>query len=109
MAATAHAGARVIEKRAESEPECPHGLWDVNAVAGDRFVRMTLGVREDGSVSDETRSFLISEILDVTFIPDGAANIVTVHGPAAREGPYRRPSAGRSTDHRGRTPPQRRR
>jgi hypothetical protein len=84
MAATAHAAIRVIEKRAESDPECPDGRWDVNAVAGDRFVHMTLGLREDGSVAEETRTCLTSEILAVSFIPDGAAT-VTVPGQATPE------------------------
>lgn len=84
MAATAHAAVRSIEKRPAPDPECPNGRWDVNALAGDRFVHMTLGVREDGSVSEETRTFLTSEILDVSFAPDGAAT-VTVPGPSGPE------------------------
>ena len=44
-----------------------------------------------------TRTFLTSEILDVTFIPDGAA-IVTVHGPAAREEMSIPASVGRALD-----------
>lgn len=85
MAATAHATVRVIQKRPGSDPQCPHGLWDVDALSGDRFVHMTLGVREDGSVFEETRTFLTSEILDVSFAADGAAAAVAVQGPAGRE------------------------
>lgn len=75
MAATAHARTRVIE---ESQ-----GLWEVNALAGDRFVHMTLGLRDDGSVSEETRTFLTSEILDVSLGSDGAT--LEVQGASGAE------------------------
>ena len=97
MAATAHAAVRVIQRRAGSDPQCPHGLWDVDALSGDRFVHMTLGVREDGSVFEETRTFLTSEILDVSFAPDEAA-AVTVQGPAGRETLSVPVSIGRALD-----------
>lgn len=97
MAATAHAAVRVIQKRVGSDPECPNGLWEVNALAGDRFVHMTLGVREDGSVYEETLTFLTSEILDVSFVPDGAAT-VAVQGPAGRETMSIPVSVGRALD-----------
>ena len=97
MAATAHAAVRVIQKRAGSVPQCPHGLWDVDAVAGDRLVHMTLGVREDGSVLEETRAFLTSELSDISFVPDGDAT-VTVDGPAGRETLSIPASVGRALD-----------
>ena len=84
MAATAHAQVRVIKKRTGVDPRCPQGCWDVDAVAGDRFVHMMLGVREDGSVFEETRTFLTSEISDVAFTPAGAS-AVAVQGPAGHE------------------------
>jgi hypothetical protein len=96
MAATAHAAVRSIQKRADSA-ECPNGLWNVDAVAGDRFVHMTLGLRDDGSVSEETWTFLTSEILDVAFTEDGAAS-VAVQGAAGRESIFIPASIGRALD-----------
>jgi hypothetical protein len=84
MAATAHAAVRVIHRRAGSDPQCPGGLWDVDAVAGDRFVHMTLGLRDDGSVFEETQTFLTTEIMDVTFSPEGDA-AVAVRGPMGHQ------------------------
>jgi hypothetical protein len=84
MAATAHASIRVIHQRPGLDPQCPGGLWDVDAVAGDRFVHMTLGLREDGSVSEETQTFLTTEIDDVSLSPDGDT-AVAVRGPAGRQ------------------------
>jgi hypothetical protein len=83
MAATAHAGIRVIAKRTGSDPVCPHGVWDVDALCGDRLVHMTLGMRDDGSVFEETRTFLTSEILDVSFTDDRAG--LAVQGPTGPE------------------------
>src|SRR5687768_2147939 len=84
MAATAHASIRVIHHRPGVDPQCPGGLWDVDAVAGDRFVHMTLGLREDGSVSEETQTFLTTEIDDVSLSSDGDT-AVAVRGPAGRQ------------------------
>lgn len=84
MAATAHAAIRVIHHRPDSDPQRPGGVWDVDAVAGDRFVHMTLGLRSDGSVSEDTQTFLTTEIVDVSFSPDGDA-AVAVRGPAGRQ------------------------
>lgn len=96
MAATAHARIRVIEKRAGSDPACPQGVWDVDAVCGDRFVHMTLGVRDDGSVAEETRTFLTSEILEVSFTGEGAA--LTVQGPTGPDTISIPASIGRAFD-----------
>jgi hypothetical protein len=84
MAATAHASIRVIHHRPDVDPQCPGGIWDVDAVAGDRFVHMILGLREDGSVAEETQTFLTTEIDDVTFSPEGDA-AVAIRGPAGRQ------------------------
>ena len=82
MAATAHASIRVIHHRPGLDPQCAGGVWDVDAVAGDRFVHMTLGLRDDGSVSEETQTFLTSEIDDVSFSPDNGDAVVAVRGPS---------------------------
>jgi hypothetical protein len=83
MAATAHARIRRIEHRADSDPPMPQGLWTVDAVAGDRFVHQVLGLRDDGSVFEETRTFLLTDITDVSVDAGGAT--VTVPGPSGPE------------------------
>ena len=97
MAATAHATIRVIHQRSGLDPQCPGGLWDVDAVAGDRFVHMTLGLREDGSVSEETQSFLTTEIDDVSFSQDGDT-AVAVRGAAGRQSIVIPASIGQALD-----------
>jgi hypothetical protein len=83
MAATAHAHIRQIEHRDGSDPAMPQGLWTVDAVAGDRFVHQELGLREDGSVIEETRTFLVADVVDVSV--DGGEATVTVPGPSGLE------------------------
>jgi len=83
MAATAHARIRRIEHHAGSEPPMPKDLWTVDALAGDRFVHQELGLREDGSVFEETKTCLVADITDVTVGGHGA--IVTVPGPSGPE------------------------
>jgi hypothetical protein len=82
MAATAHAKVRSVEKLSGSDPDSI-GRWEVNALAGDRFVHQILGLREDHSVSEDTRTFLTTEIIEVSFAPDGPT--VDVQGPAGPE------------------------
>lgn len=71
MAATAHADERLI-RRSDGSPGTPERVWEVDALAGDRFVHMVLGLRADGSVFEETRTFLIAEILEISFDDDGS-------------------------------------
>src|SRR4051794_21345480 len=83
MAATANARVRRIEHRPETDPPMPKGLWTVDAVAGDRFVHQVLGLREDGSVFEETRTCLLRDVPDVS-VADGGA-VVRVRGPSGPE------------------------
>jgi hypothetical protein len=83
MAATANARIRRIEHRASPDPPMPEGLWTVDAVAGDRFVHQVLGLREDGSVFEETRTCLLRDVTDVSVDDSGA--VVTVPGPSGPE------------------------
>jgi len=82
MAATAHASVRTIDHCAEA-PGLPRGTWEVHALAGDRIVQMVLGLRDDGSVAEETRTFLTADVLGVSFEPDGAT--LSVRGPSGAE------------------------
>src|SRR5207302_3739880 len=98
MAATSHAQIRRIEHSDPSDPELPQGIWTVDAVAGDRFVHQVLGLRDDGSVFEETRTVLASDIVEVAFDPDGAT--VVAPGPSGPE-PIRVPDPiGRALDRR---------
>jgi uncharacterized protein YjbJ (UPF0337 family) len=82
MAATAHADERRIRQSGPAEG----GLWTVDAITGDRFVHMTLGLRPDHSVSEETRSLLVSEILEISVDgDDDAGSSLTFVGPAGPE------------------------
>jgi hypothetical protein len=83
MAATAHAQVRQIEHHDVPDEALPEGLWTVDAVAGDRFVHQVLALRSDGSVAEETRTFLTTEVLEVSFDGDGAE--VSVAGPSGRD------------------------
>ena len=83
MAATAHAEDRLIRRSDASAPGMPRGVWEVNALANDRFVHMVLGLRADGSVSEATRTFLISDVLEISFDDDGST--VEVTGPSGPE------------------------
>ena len=96
MAATAHAGIRSIEKLSGAEPESGQGIWEINAIAGDRFVHMTLGLRGDGSVSEDTHTFLTSEILEVSSSSDRVT--VEVQGPTGRRSLSIPASVGRALD-----------
>jgi hypothetical protein len=96
MAATAHAGIRSIEKLSGAEPESGQAIWEVNAIAGDRFVHMTLGLRGDGSVSEDTHTFLTSEILEVSSTSDRVT--VEVQGPTGRRSLSIPASVGRALD-----------
>ena len=96
MAATAHARIRHIAHRPSPDPALPHGLWTVDALTGDRFVHQLLGLRSDGSVFEETRTFLTTEILDVTFHPEGAT--LAVPGPSGPESIVVPDSIGRTLD-----------
>lgn len=62
MAATAHAGERLIRRSDRAREE-----WTVDAITDDRFVHMDLGLRSDRSVSEETTSIPVSEILAVSY------------------------------------------
>jgi hypothetical protein len=81
MAATAHASERVIRHSEQPETGLPDGTWEVSALAGDRFVHMLLGLRGDGSVAEDTSTFLVADLLDVSFDADGA--LIEVPGPPA--------------------------
>jgi uncharacterized protein YjbJ (UPF0337 family) len=83
MAATAHATIRRIEHRDDSDAALPQGIWTIDAVSGDRFVHQVLGLRTDGSVYEETRTFLPHDILEISLDPDGAT--LVVQGPSGRE------------------------
>jgi len=83
MAATAHAKIRRIEHVEGSDPALPQGIWTVDAVSGDRFVHQVLGLRADGSVYEDTRTFLVGEILEVSLDADRAT--LTVQGAAGQE------------------------
>jgi hypothetical protein len=83
MAATAHARIRRIEHRDESDPAMSQGVWTVNAVAGDRFVHQVLGLRDNGSVFEETQTFLVADVVDVSV--DGDRTTVAVSGPSGVE------------------------
>jgi hypothetical protein len=83
MAATADAKIRRIEHLEGSDPALPQGIWTINALCGDRFVHQVLGLRVDGSVCEETRTFLTAEILEISLDPDGAT--LVVEGPSGRE------------------------
>jgi hypothetical protein len=72
MAATAHASERVIRRCDPPESDPLEGCWEVSALAGDRFVHMFLGLRGDGSVSEATATFLVTDLLDISFDADGA-------------------------------------
>ena len=72
MAATAHADDRLIRCSAGSGSGLSEPVWEVDALANDRFVHMVLGLRADGSVSEATRTFLMSEILEISFDGDGS-------------------------------------
>ena len=85
MAATAHADDRLIrcsDGPDGAQPGSSEPVWEVDALANDRFVHMVLGLRADGSVSEATRTFLLSEIVEISF--DGDGSTVEVMG---RSGP----------------------
>jgi hypothetical protein len=83
MAATGQATTRRIEHLDSSDPGLPRGTWTVDAVTGDRFVHQVLGLRQDGSVSEETRTFLTADILEISLDDDGAT--LVVGGPSGPE------------------------
>lgn len=72
MAATAHADVRLIRGAGAAHREVAEEEWEVNSLANDRFVHMALGVRSDGSVAEATETFLINEVVHVSFDADGA-------------------------------------
>jgi hypothetical protein len=72
MAATAHADDRLIRFSDGSASGLSERVWEVDALANDRFVHMVLELRADGSVSEATRTFLMSEILEISFDDDGS-------------------------------------
>jgi uncharacterized protein YjbJ (UPF0337 family) len=90
MAATAHADVRLIRH--------VDGVWEVNSVAGDRFVHMLLGLRADGSVSEETRTFLVMDIREITFDADGCT--LEVDGPPGLQSMLVPEPIGRELSHR---------
>ena len=55
------------------------GIWTVDALTGDRFVHQVLGLRQDGSVFEETRTFLTADIREISLDADGAT--LAVDGP----------------------------
>jgi hypothetical protein len=83
MAATAHATVRRIQHLDRTDADLPQGIWTVDAVSGDRFVHQVLGLRSDGSVYEETRTFLTAEILEISLDPDGAT--LVIERPSGRE------------------------
>jgi hypothetical protein len=97
MAATAHARIRRIEHHTDADPALPHGLWTVDAVAGDRFVHLLLGLREDGSVFEETLTCLVAEIADVTV--EGSDATVSIPGPTGLESIHVPGLIGEALDH----------
>ncbi|MDQ1491688.1 MAG: hypothetical protein QOJ23_4202 [Actinomycetota bacterium] len=98
MAATGQAQTRRIEHSDASDADLPQGIWTVDAVAGDRFVHQILGLRGDGSVFEETRTFLTDEIAEVSFDSDGAT--VVVPGPSGAESIRVPDSIGRAVNRR---------
>jgi uncharacterized protein YjbJ (UPF0337 family) len=101
MAATAHAAIRQVRHVDTADPALPDGRWVVDALAGDRFVHQTLGLRADGSVFEETATCLIGEILDVAFDADEATvATVTVPGPSGPQSIRVPDSIGRAVDRR---------
>jgi uncharacterized protein YjbJ (UPF0337 family) len=98
MAATAHAQVRQIEHHDVADTTLPEGVWTVDAVAGDRFVHQVLALRSDGSVAEETRTFLTTDVLDVSFDADGAA--ISVSGPSGPDSIHVPDVVGRALDHR---------
>lgn len=72
-------------------------MWEVHALAGDRLVHMMLGLRDDGSVFEETRTFLTTDVLDVSFEPDGST--LTVRGPSGLESMPAPEPIGRAVSH----------
>ena len=83
-AATGNAQVRVVSRR-------QHGTdssYDVWAIAGDRVVLMRLAVRHDGSVAEDTTSFLRRDVTDV--IDAGADDAVLVVAPDDRRYPITR-------------------
>jgi len=100
MAATAHADDRLIRCSVGPdgpEPGSPEPVWEVDAVANDRFVHMVLALRADGSVLEATRTFLLSEILEISLDDDGAT--VEVMGPSGPESIRIPGSIGRVLSH----------
>lgn len=100
MAATAHADDRLIrcsDGPDGPEPGSPEPVWEVDAVANDRFVHMVLALRADGSVLEATRTFLLSEILEISLDDDGAT--VEVMGPSGPESIRIPGSIGRVLSH----------
>jgi len=83
MAATAHADDRLIRRSDCSAPGMPDRVWEVDALTGDRVVHMVLGLRTDGSVAEATRTFLISEIREISLDDDGCT--LEVVGPSGPE------------------------
>jgi uncharacterized protein YjbJ (UPF0337 family) len=98
MAATAHAQTRRIERSDSSHPELRQGIWTVDALAGDRFVHQVLGLRDNRSVFEETRTFLADEIVEVSFDRGGAT--VVVPGPSGPESIRVPDSIGRAVNRR---------
>jgi uncharacterized protein YjbJ (UPF0337 family) len=83
MAATAQASTRQIEHFDSADPAMPQGIWTVDAVTGDRFVHQVLGIRQDGSVFEETRTFLTADIREISLDDEGAT--LAVEGPSGPE------------------------
>jgi anti-sigma regulatory factor (Ser/Thr protein kinase) len=80
MAATAHAHHRFVGRRAPSDLSGEE--YEVYALAGDRFIHMTLSLRADGSVAEATETFLRNEIGDVKSVSLGQG-AVEVRGDAS--------------------------
>jgi hypothetical protein len=97
MAATAHADARLIRCSTGSAAGGSEPVWEVDALANDRFVHMVLGLRADGSVSEATRTFLVSEILEISIDDDGST--VEVMGRSGPESMRIPASIGRVLSH----------
>jgi uncharacterized protein YjbJ (UPF0337 family) len=98
MAATAHADVRLIRHVDGAASGAEEGVWEVNAVAGDRFVHMLLGLRADGSVSEETRTCLVMDIREITFDADGCT--LEVDGPPGTPSMRVPEPIGRELSHR---------
>jgi hypothetical protein len=75
MAATAHAHHRFVGRRPPSDLSGEE--YEVYALAGDRFIHMTLSLRADGSVAEATETFLRNEIGDVksVWLGQGAVEV----------------------------------